>query len=187
MIRALLAEGWILDAANSGGKPHAALLVEHAVVVVGPLTPDFLVAPVGRGLHRLCGGGGVEGWSKRFGSVRIRDWHLEKRHRVRLGIEDRHVVARVFIRAIERTVSIDGRMAPVRRDQVVNKGLLCTPLPRGDDDVALDTLGARRFGPGQLAVGDAVGPVAEKLERPAANLYGDSGHHKFARLAGRVR
>ena len=70
-----LAEGWsepflqkagLFDAAHGRRKPHPALLVEHAIVVVGPLAPDLLLAPVGRGRRRLRGGGGMERRSERF-------------------------------------------------------------------------------------------------------------------------
>jgi len=77
--------------------------------------------------------------------TRIRDRHLEERHLVRLGIQDRHVVGRVLGRPIERAVGVDGRVAPIRGDQVVQIVLVGTPLPRGDDDVALDTLRSRRL------------------------------------------
>ena len=50
----------VLGSSIGRGKRDAALLVEHAVLVVGPLAPDLLVAPVGRGLHRLGGG---EAWN----------------------------------------------------------------------------------------------------------------------------
>ena len=36
----------------------------------------------------------------------------------------------------------------------------------------------------QFALGDAVGPVAEILERHAAELAGEPVHHPFAGLAG---
>src|SRR5207247_7327554 len=57
------------------------------------------------------------------------------------------------------------------------------PLPRGDDDVALDTGRPGRLVSGQLAPGDAVGPVAEILERHTAELHGEPVHHEFAGLA----
>src|SRR5262249_26875959 len=120
-----------------------------------------------------------------FGCVRIRDRHLEERHLVRLRVEDRYLVARVLSRTVEGTVGIDGRIAPVRRDQVVGKLLLRAPLPRRDDDVALDALRPRRLALRQLALGDAVGPIAEILERHAAELSGKPVHHDLAGLSGR--
>ena len=53
------------------------------------------------------------------GGVGVAHGHLEERHLVGLRIQDRHVVARIFGRAEERAVSINRRIAPVRRDQVV--------------------------------------------------------------------
>ena len=121
---------------------------------------------------------------ERFRHVRILHRHLEERHLVRLRIEDRHVVGRVFGRAVERPVGIDGRIAPVRGDQVVQVMLVGAPLPGGDDDVALDALRPRRLALRQLALGDAIGPVAEILERHAAELSGDAVGHHLAGLAG---
>jgi hypothetical protein len=51
-------------------------------------------------------------------------------------IEDRHIVARVLIRTVERSVGNDRRIARVLGDQIVDKDLFRAPLPRRDDDVA---------------------------------------------------
>src|SRR5262249_11336506 len=75
-------------------------------------------------------------------------------------------------------------MAPVRGDQVVDQGLLCPPLPRRADDVALAALRPRRLALRQLALGDAVPPSAEILERHAAELSGKPVHHELAGLSG---
>ena len=120
--------------------------------------------------------------AERFRHVRILHRHLEERHLVRLRIQDRNVVGRVFGRAVQRAVGVDGRIAPVRRDQVVQIMLLGAPFPGGDDDVALDALGPRRLGLRQFALGDAVGPVAEILVRHAAELSGNPVRHHLARL-----
>src|SRR5437773_7307647 len=53
MIRTLPAVSGIFDAAHHRRQPHAALLVEHAVVIVGPLAPDLLFAPIGGGADRI--------------------------------------------------------------------------------------------------------------------------------------
>ena len=129
MIRALLAEGRVLGAAHRRREPHPALPVEHAVVVVSALAPDLLVAPIGRGRRRRRRGREMERRSERFRRVRIETGHLKERHLVRLRVEDRNVVARVFGRAVEQAVGVDGWLAPVRRDQVVEEGLFCAPLP----------------------------------------------------------
>src|SRR5262249_11475448 len=96
----------------------------------------------------------------------------------------RHVVGGVFGRAVERPVSIDGGIAPVGRDQVVQIVLVGAPFPRRDDDVAFDALPPRRLALRQVALGDAVGPVPEILERDAAELSGNLVSHLFAGLAG---
>ena len=66
----------------------------------------------------------------------------------------------------------------------MDKGLFCAPLPRRDDDVALDALRPRRLALRQLALGDAVGPFAEILERHAAELSGNPVDHELAGLPG---
>src|SRR5262245_65470858 len=104
MVRALLAEYWIIEPAHGRGKPDPAILVEHAVVVVGALAPDFLVAPIGRGLRRLRHSRGMEERAERFGCVRARGRHLGGRPLVRLRIEDRHIVARGLRANAERSI-----------------------------------------------------------------------------------
>jgi hypothetical protein len=94
MVGTLLAKVRVVHAAHGGRKPDSPLLVEHTVVVVGPGVPDLLVAPVGRRRERFEAGG-VSG-PKRFRHVRITHGHLERRHLVCLGIENRHEVSRVF-------------------------------------------------------------------------------------------
>src|SRR5215213_948600 len=61
--------------------------------------------------------------------------------------------------------------------------LLGRPFPGRDDDVALDACRPRRFGFRQLALGDPVGPVAEILERHAAELPREPIYHPFPGLA----
>ena len=122
--------------------------------------------------------------SERDRHARIGDRHLEVRHLVGLRIEDRHLVGRIFRRAVERTVGVDRRLAPVRRDQVVQILVGRRPVPGGDDEIALDARGPRRLVLRQLALGDAVGPVAEILVGRAAELAGDAVGHHLAGLAG---
>ena len=108
--------------------------------------------------------------------VGIRNRHLEKRHVAGFRIEDRHVVARVFGRAEQRPIGIDGRVAPVRRDQIMGVGALGAPLPGGDHDVALDALRPRRLALWQLALGDAVGPLPERFQRYGVEETRLTGH-----------
>ena len=67
----------------------------------------------------------------------------------------------------------------------MDEGLLAAPLPRCDDDVALDPLRPGRLVLRQLAGGDTVGPLAEILERHAVELTGEAEHHPLSGLAGR--
>src|SRR5947208_3323743 len=85
-------------------------------------------------------------------------------------------------RAVERSVGVDGRTAPVRRDQVVQILLVGAPFPGRDHDVALDALRPRRLAFRQLALGDAVGPFAVVLERHAAKIAGELVGHLLAGL-----
>ena len=57
------------------------------------------------------------------------------------------------------------------------------PLPRRHDDVALDALRPRRLAMRQFPLGDAVGPVAEVLERNAAEHLRERVQHERRGLA----
>ncbi len=137
MRRALLAEVRIVRLVTRCGEPQAALPVEHRVVIVRPAVPDVLLAPVGRRLQDFerAGVAGPEG-------VR----HVGRRRQHEVGrdvlhhIEDRHVVAGMLALAVDRTIGIDGRVAPVAGDQVVQVLLRIVPVTQRDDDVAFDTL-----------------------------------------------
>ena len=60
---------------------------------------------------------------------------------------------------------------------------LVEPIPGGDNDVALDSLRARRLRMGQLALSDAVRPVCEVPNGRATELLDELGEHLFAGLA----
>ena len=81
------------------------------------------------------------------------------------GIEHRHEIGALLGRAVDRAVGVDARIAFVAGDRVVEIVLLAPPFPAGDDDIAFDALRPRRLLEGQLAAGNAVGPVGEKRER----------------------
>ena len=95
-----------------------------------------------------------------------------------LGSRIGNGVGRVLRRAEQRAVGIDGRIAPVRGDQVVQVLLLVDPVPGGDDDVALDSLAAAAASLRQFTLGDAVGPIREILEGDAAEATGQLVHHR---------
>ncbi len=59
VIRAFFAKGRIFNAAHRRREPHPALAVEHTVVIVRPLAPDFLLTPVGRSVNRFERGIGM--------------------------------------------------------------------------------------------------------------------------------
>ena len=121
--------------------------------------------------------------SKRFRGVGVAHRRLEVDGGVRLGIEDRNIVHAVFGRAEHRTIVIDGRIAAIRRDQIVEILLLVRPVPGGDHHIALEAGRPRRLGMGQFALGDPISPVAEILVGRAAELAGQDIHHELARLA----
>ena len=113
------------------------LLVHREAVRVGLAVPDRFVAPVRRRrAPAACRAAlGV------FGS---RTCSLTCVARVRLRIDDRHVVGALFERAVDRAVGVDRRIALVGRDLVVQVRLRIGPVPHRDDDVALAALRARR-------------------------------------------
>ena len=180
MVRARLAERRVLGAAHRGGQPQPAVAPEHRVVVVDARLPDALAAPVGRRLQRIerrrMAGPEVER------HLRIAHRRLERRRGVLDRIEDRQHVGAVLRRSEERAVRVDGREAPIARDQIVQVLLLVHPVAQRDDDVALDALRARRLGERQLAFGDAIGPVAVVGERDVAEA-GQLAEHLLAGLA----
>ena len=79
-------------------------------------------------------------------------------------IEHRHEVGALLRRAVDRAVGVDGRVALVGRDLVVQVVLRRRPVPHADHDVALDALRPLRLGERQFARGDAVGPVGESCD-----------------------
>ena len=81
-------------------------------------------------------------------------------HRIQHG----QVVGAQLQRSVNEAVRIHGRVAPVRRDLVVQVRLRIRPLPFGDDDVPLQPLRTRwlrRDGAG----GDAIRPIGEQRQR----------------------
>ena len=130
MVRTFLAERRVIHAAHGGGEPEPALLVEHGVVVVGARVPQFFARP-NRPTAPSASRAGMSG-TQRFRHLGSAHRHLEERHFVRLRIEDRHVVGGIFRRAVQRAVGIDRRIAPVRRNQIVQIFVGRRPLPRSD-------------------------------------------------------
>src|SRR4029453_9698206 len=60
--------------------------------------------------------------------------------------------------------------------------LVVEPIPRGDDDVALDSLGSRGSRMGELALRDAVGPIREVGKGSGAYLFDELVEHLFTGL-----
>ena len=138
MVRSRLAKGGIVEPAHRRGQPHSAFFVYHRVVVVDARVPNLPVAPIGRRHDRLLG--------RRVPLAQGR-WHfgiahrrMEVRDRVRRRVEDRQLIS-----GIERPIGIDRRIAPIGRDQVVEVLVRLPPVPFRNDDIAFDTLRARRL------------------------------------------
>ena len=97
MVRTFFAEVRIVGAAHHRCHPHAALLVEHGVVVIRLGVPDFFAAPVRRGLQWIVARGVA--WAERERGVGVAHRHDEIGDRVCARIEDWHGIGAVFGRA----------------------------------------------------------------------------------------
>ena len=60
-------------------------------------------------------------------------------------VEHRNDVRAVFRGAVERPISVDRRITPIRSDQIVQILFFVEPIPGRDDDIALGALGPRGF------------------------------------------
>ena len=179
-VRSLLAPVGIVRPANGGGKPDAAILIQHGIVVVDLGVPDFLHAPVGRWAQR-CGRCRMPR-PKRLRRVGVAHRRVEIINGIRFHIQDRNIVGGIFRRSIERAIGVDGWIAFVGRYAVMQILLLVAPVPCRDDDVALDARWALRLCLRQFAIGDALRPVAKIFVRRAAKLAGENAHHGLAAL-----
>ena len=174
MIRARPAPVGVVPAAHPGGDPHPAQFVQHGVVHVGPGIPDGFIAPI-RGFRR-----GRTGDGARLG-VHHGQWNLVQG--VIDGVEHRQVVGAFFQGTVDFAIGVDGGVAPVGGDQVMEIGGGIGPVPLGDDHVALQSLGPRRRRR-QFAGGDAVGPVGEHADGAFHSQAGQGADHGFSGLTG---
>src|SRR5688500_15275704 len=90
----------------------------------------------------------------------------------------------MFSGTVERTVGIDGRITPVRRDQVMQIMFFRQPIPRGNHDVTLDSLRPWRLGMRQLAFSYAVRPISKIAYRRRAEFLDDDIEHQLTTLPG---
>ena len=151
------------------------LLVEHRIVDVVLARPERFVAPIGRRCARIRP-------RRRLGR-RIAHGERNAADRVAHRVEHREIVAAQLERAVEQSVRVERRVAPVRRDDVVEIRLGIRPVPLGDDDVALESLRTLRRGRRDLARRDAVGPVGEQRERARLSEIVDRREHLRSRLS----
>ena len=91
--------------------------------------PDLFFTPIGRGADRIEHGRAMKRRAERFRRIGIGDRHFRERHLVRLRIEDRHVVGRVFVGAVQRAVGVDRRVAPVRWKSDRGRNASPSPIP----------------------------------------------------------
>ena len=180
-IRSRQTVGGILAAACGCREPHAALAIHHRVVIVDARIPDLFVVPIGGRRHRQQRRRMSRPEAERH--LRIQHGRMEDRRGVLHRIEYRQVVGAVFRRSVERPVRVDGRLAFVRRDDVVQVMLVVAEALERDDDVPLDALRTLRLGARQLALGDAIGPVAEQLRAERAERE-QLLRHLLSRLPG---
>ena len=175
MTRPLTAERRRLVGSDACGDPYPRLPIHREAVRVGLARPDHIFAPVGRRLERL----GL-GFARGLG---IADRQLDHARLVGLWIDHRQVVVCCFERAVNRAVRIDGGIALVRRNLVVQIRLRVRPVPHRHDDVAFLAGGSRRSNARNLAPGNPVGPVGKHGQRALAPHLSDSGAHGPAGLS----
>ena len=159
---------------DSRRHPDAPLAVDHRIVHVGPAGPDRLRCP-----STATAASALRRPDRR---VRIARPHVHAARRVANRIEHGNVIRAQLGSAVDRTVGVDRRIAPVGRDLVVHVDLRVGPVPLRDDDVPLRALRARRRGR-QLAGRDAIRPVGEHGERPRRAKHGELPRHVAAGLA----
>src|SRR5215475_9364960 len=128
MVRAFFAEGRIIRRTNSGGNPDSALFVEHRVMNRGLTFPNAFRSPIRRRREhqriRPC-----DGYSVR--RVRIAYWHSDLGRPMTNGIENRHKIRAVLGRTIDQAIGVDGWIALVAGDLVVQISFGCGPVPQG--------------------------------------------------------
>ena len=114
--------------------------------------------------------------------ARIADRQRDLARRVAHRIQHWHVVRAGLQRPEDGSVGVDGGIAPIGGNLVVEVRLRIGPIPRRDDDVALYA-----FGPGRLrrhlARRDAVGPVREHLQHCLPAHTVEAGAHPRPGLA----
>src|SRR5262245_35308830 len=174
MVRVLFAESRIVRTPDRRGEPDTAFTVEHAIVIARLARPNPFVAPVGRWLH----------WS--FSHRNRRIWIAHRRWEVfgavRFRIEDRNDIDAKLCRAVHRAVGVNGWIATVGGDKVVQVMFVVEPVPSGDDDVALHALRSRWLGMGQFALGDPIGPVRKIGKSRGAELFDCRLEHGYTAL-----
>ena len=150
-------------AADLRGHPHAALAVDHGVVgvgrIVGRIRPQPFVAPVERGADRL-------GEARGNGCARLAQGDVESRGAVLLLVENDELAV-AGADGVIGTVGVHRGVLLVGGDLVVHEGVVVAHVPQREDDVALDSLRARRRGR-HLAGSDAIRPIGENVERTFA-------------------
>src|SRR6516225_2586533 len=100
-------------------------------------------------------------------------------------IQHRDHIGALLWRTVNQATRVQGGIAPVRADFVMEIALRARPIPDRDDHIALDPLWARWHSSGQLAGGYAVSPIGKffKSSLRVEAAYGiDHLHHGLAGL-----
>ena len=151
MVRPLLAKLRIFRRTNTGGKPCAPFFIQHRVVMIRLAVPDRFSSPIWRRRHRV---------RFRRGSLGVAHRVLDFGRLVLYRVQHRDEVRTEFGCSIDRPVGVDRWVALVGRNLVVEISRGTAPVPQSNDHVALDSLRPRRLRFGQLAGGDAIGPIS---------------------------
>ena len=166
--------GVVPGVADSRGEPHPPLLVHHGVVDVGGALEDDLLSPEDRGLEA----GGGRGIGLRIG---VPHGYTQVPGLVGIGVRDQQSIVR-HGDTVYGAVGVDRGIPLVRGDLVVHVGGAVTPVPQGEHDVPLLSLGPRGLG-WDLAGHDPVGPVCELAHRPFPSHRAQHRAHARTALA----
>src|SRR6185295_11215589 len=121
MARSGFAPGWIGGATNGMREPDPSAGIQHRVVQAGLARPDDVLAPVGRRRQVLLRVGVL--------SVRVANRHLHTRCRIAHRVEDVDIGLAESRNAVDVTVGVEGRIALVGRNRVVDKTYGSGPVP----------------------------------------------------------
>ena len=164
----------VLRYAKARGHPDATFAVHCGVVRDGRVVPIELLAPVRRRhRHRL---------RLARGDLRIQHRNAKLGGCVLQRIDDQEAVV-APVDAVDGPERVGRRIALVRRQLVVGERCPASPVPHGEHQVPLESLGPWG-GRGHLARADTIAPVREHLQGTTAPQGADRAAHVDAVLTG---